>query len=96
MPDVGHALRPQQARVMIRSILASGGVRWGDHALRELAKDRLEVGDAVNVLRAGIVREPEYENGEWRYHVETPSICVVVAFRSETALRVVTAWRKRR
>ena len=96
MPDVGQPLQPPEAKALIRAILEAGGVRWGDHALKELAKDGLEVSDAINVLRGGVVREPEWENGEWRYHVETPRICVVVAFRSETVLRVVTAWRKKR
>lgn len=96
MPDVGQALKPPEAKVLIRGILEAGGVRWGAHALKELARDDLEVSDAINVLRAGVARDPEWENGEWRYRVETPRICVVVAFRSETVLRVVTAWRKNR
>lgn len=33
------------------------------------------------------------ENGSWRYRVRTARMAVIVAFRSETALRVVTAWR---
>ncbi len=96
MTAPGQPLRPAAARALIRTILESGGVRWGDHALKELAKDDLEISDAVHVLRAGAVREAESENAEWRYRVETPAICVVVAFRSETVLRVVTAWRKKR
>ena len=67
MLDVGRPLPPPRAKGLIRHVLESGGVRWGDHALKELAKDNLEVSDAINVLRAGSVREPEWENGEWRY-----------------------------
>ncbi len=89
-------LKPPSAQALIRAILENGGVRWSDHALAELRRDGLEVLDAVNVLRGGVVREPEWEHGEWRYHVETPRICLVIAFRSETVLRVVTGWRKKR
>ena len=49
--------------------------------------------DAINVLRGGIVEPGEFENGSWRYRVRTQRMYVVVAFRSETELRVVTAWR---
>ncbi len=96
MPDVGQALTPPVAKSLIRAILEEGSVRWGDHVLEKLKKDDLEIGDAINVLRGGVVRDPEWENGEWRYHVETPRMCVVVAFVSETVLRVVTAWRIQR
>ena len=49
--------------------------------------------DVANVLRGGVVDPGEYENGSWRYRVRTARIAVIVAFRSETELRVVTAWR---
>ena len=49
--------------------------------------------DCVNVLRAGVVDPPELENGTWRYRVRGGWINVVVAFRSEDTLVVITAWR---
>jgi hypothetical protein len=62
--------------------------------------------DAVNVLRGGIVREAEWENGSWRYRVETPRMVFVVVFDPEPdelpadgedvreiELVVVTGWR---
>ena len=49
--------------------------------------------DVTNVLRGGVVDPAEFENGSWRYRVRTARIAVIVAFRSETELRVVTAWR---
>jgi hypothetical protein len=58
-------------------------------------RDGLETLDCVNVLRAGSVDPGEYENGSWRYPVRTARLTVVVAFRSETVLVVVTAWRQR-
>ena len=49
-----------------------------------------------NVLRGGHITEPaENEKGTWRYRVHTNTIWVVVAFRGETELVVVTVWRKR-
>jgi hypothetical protein len=61
--------------------------------LKEIAKDGLTTVDCVNVLRGGVPRPGEYESGSWRYRVETAKITVVVAFRSENEVVVVTAWR---
>jgi hypothetical protein len=58
--------------------------------------DDLTTVDCENVLRGGVVRPGEYEHGNWRYRVETSKITVVVAFRSEQELVVVTAWRSGR
>jgi hypothetical protein len=51
--------------------------------------------DCVNVIRAGAPRAGEYENGTYRYQIETAKMVVVVAFRSSSHLIVVTAWRVR-
>ena len=59
-----------------------------------MTKDDLSIVDCVNVLRAGVVEPAEYENGSWRYRVRTQRIYVVVAFRSEKQLVIVTAWRR--
>ena len=58
--------------------------------------DDLTTVDCENVLRGGVVRPGEYEHGTWRYRVETSKITVVIAFRSEQELVVVTAWRSGR
>jgi len=60
-----------------------------------MAKDDLNMVDCVNVLRGGVVEQPEFEHGTWRYRVRTNRIVVVAAFRSATVLTVVTAWRIR-
>jgi hypothetical protein len=91
--DVTDRLDPTVAQRLIRKILAEGHVSWSDHAKIEIAKDKLEIPDCANVLRAGVVEEPEYENGSWRYRVRTQRICVVVAFRTENEVSIVTAWR---
>jgi hypothetical protein len=94
--DVTQPLRPTDARRLIDAILAGGLVLLSDpHGVCEMEKDDLDMGDALNVLRAGVVREPEWENGEWRYHVETLRMTFVIAFESETTLMIVTAWRNR-
>jgi hypothetical protein len=81
----------------VKRIVREGDIAWSEHARKEMAKDNLDMGDCLNVLRAGAVSEPpDLERGTWRYRVHTSRICVVVAFRSETELAVVTAWRKKR
>lgn len=87
-------LKAQEARRLIREILTNGTVTFTDpHAYNALADDGLTDGDAINVLRGGIVDEAEWENGAFRHHVHTARICVVIEFESEDELIVVTAWR---
>jgi hypothetical protein len=91
-----------EARALLQRLLEEGETTWTKHAKRELAKDELTMPDAVNVMRGGIVQEPEWENGQWRYRVRTPYITVVVAFDGEdddgqpTEILVVTAWKEQR
>jgi hypothetical protein len=92
----GEPLHPTRARQLIRYILNAGTVDFSGHALAEIAKDDLTTVDCTNVLRAGVVEPPELEKGTWRYRVRTNRIYVVVLFRSETRLLVVTAWRIQR
>ena len=73
--------------------MSTGTVRFSGHALVEMKKDCLTTIDCVNVLRGGVVEPAEFENGSWRYRVRTSMMYVVVAFRSEEALVVITAWR---
>ena len=102
-------LKATDARKLIRRLLDDGrfiSPGKGSHARKEMDKDGLTDLDAVNVLRAGIVREAEWENGSWRHRVDTPKMAFVVAFDPEpetmpadddeigdTELVVVTGWR---
>jgi hypothetical protein len=86
-------LESEAAHRLIRTIVRDGTVRFSGHALAEMKKDALTTVDCVNVLRGGVVEPAEFENGSWRYRVRTTKICIVVAFRSEDSLAVVTAWR---
>jgi hypothetical protein len=90
---VDEPLKPSTAKKLIQEILKSSSVGMSGHALEEMEKDKLIVGDINNVLRGGVVEEGELVKGSWRYRVRTHKIVVVVCFRSETELRVVTCWR---
>lgn len=81
------------ARRLIRQILEEGEVRFTGHFYEQAEERGLDEEDAKNVLRGGWVDEEEERNGTWRYRVMTHTICVVVGFRSETALSVITIWR---
>ncbi len=89
-------LNSPEAKRLIGEILAGGEVVSSRHARQELEKDNLTMVDCINVLRGGVVEPAEWENGTWRYRVRTQRIWVVVAFRSEKRLVIVTAWRTRR
>lgn len=89
-------LAPEAAKRLIREILKSGRFTYSKHSKDEMLNDDLTTVDCENVLRGGVVRPGEREHGTWRYHVETNRITVVIAFRSERELVVVTAWRSGR
>lgn len=84
-----------KAKRLITSILGGGMVSFTGHALKEMARDSMNEQDCVNVLRGGWVEFSEIIQGTWRYRTRTREMCVVVAFRSETELAVVTAWRNK-
>jgi hypothetical protein len=86
-------LAPEAAKRLICDILKSGRFIYSKHAKDEMLDDDLTTVDCENVLSGGVVRPGEYEHGTWRYRVDTSKITVVVAFRSEQELVVVTAWR---
>jgi hypothetical protein len=105
------SLKAADVRKLLRRLLDEGkfvspGAKT--HARREMEKDGLTDLDAVNVLRGGIVREAEWENGSWRYRVETLKIVFVATIDPEPAvmpgedddlgeleLIVVTGWKIR-
>lgn len=79
-------LKATEAKKLIRRLLDEGRFvppGSGSHARKEMDKDGLTDVDAVNVLRGGVVREAEWENGSWRHRVETPRMVFVVAFDPE-------------
>lgn len=92
-PSLREPLEPGGAKRLVRKIIQLGTVSFSKHALEEMTNDDLTTVDCVNVLRGGVVEPGELERGSWRYRVSTARMCVVVAFRSEEELVVVTAWR---
>lgn len=95
MVDFSKPLSELHAARLVREILQSGTVGFTKHARERMVENDLHETDVVNVLRHGLIYEPaEMENGSWRYRLHTDRICVVVAFRSESGLVVVTTWRK--
>lgn len=79
-------LKATAARTLIRRLLEEGRFvppGMGSHARKEMVKDGLTDVDAVNVLRGGVVREAELENGSWRHRIETPRMVFVVTFDPE-------------
>jgi Domain of unknown function (DUF4258) len=87
-------LSPTDAKRLLLSIIEDGQVVFTRHAQEEMAKDNLNDGDVLNILRGGVVEPAEQENGSWRYRVRTSPMYAVVAFRGEDEAVVVTAWRK--
>jgi hypothetical protein len=94
--DDSTAFDLNAARKRISRLLRGGRLTYSRHAREEMKKDELTEVDVTNVLRGGHLTEPaENEKGTWRYRVHTNIIWVVVAFREETELVIVTVWRKR-
>lgn len=93
-PGVNEPFTPAEAKRRILAIVAGGSVRFSRHAREQMEARRIDETDCLNVLRGGWVAQGESEHGSWRYQVHTHRICVTVAFRSETSLVLVTAWRK--
>lgn len=77
----------------VRTILQNGTVGFTEHARKQMAGRILSDRDIVNVLRGGRCDGCDFEDGTWRYRVRTQQIVVVIAFRNETQLTIVTAWR---
>jgi hypothetical protein len=87
-----------EAKKLANQIVDTGVVIFSGHAKQEMAGDSLgplDVVDARNMLRGGVFAAPEYINGELRYRVVTPKMCLVFVFKSRERLRVVTMWRKK-
>lgn len=92
--DVTQALEPGQARRVLNEAIQNGVVRFTQHCRRALADDKKTTVDATNVLRAGRISFPEWENGQNRYRVTTDKMGVAIAFEQDEAVIVVvvTAW----
>ena len=95
MPTVDRdPLKAADAKKHLKTVLADGEIVFCDpHMAQRMSEREITRLDVINVLRAGVVREPEWESGEWRYQVWTSKFTVVVGFPEEMLLAVVTCWR---
>lgn len=94
--DVTSRLNPEQARKVLAEIFNHNPnlVSFTKHAREQMSERDLKSGDVLNVLKAGkIWGVPEYENGSFRYRVQTKKMTVVIAFRKPNHVVVITAWR---
>jgi len=91
---VNEPLHPTDAKALIRAILRDGTVRFSEHTVLRAEERGISEVDCVNVLREGAVEPARLEKGTWRYPVSTPRVALVIAFRSEDTLVVVSTWRK--
>ena len=98
LPESDPTLVPlsePEARKLARHIVDFGDVSFTRHAQVEMKNDDLQSTDCLNLLRAGVFSQPEWENNELRYRVSTARMSVVFAFRSRERIRIITAWRER-
>lgn len=92
-------MNKEEARKLVSKIANkhSVNIRFSKHALDEIKKDNLTISDILNVIKSShsrILSDAEFENGSYRYRLETAKIMVVIAFISKDCLVVVTSWRK--
>ena len=90
-----------KARKLVAEIVARfpEHVSFSRHSIEELKKDGLTTVDAWNVLKgtAKIHQDGEFENGSYRYRLETNFILLVVVFWPDgKGIVVITAWDKRK
>ena len=94
--DVTSMMGPWQARKVLAEIFnhSPNLVSFTKHAREQMRERDLKSGDVLNVLKAGkILSAPEFENGSFRYRVQTNKMTVVLAFKKPNHVVVVTAWR---
>ena len=90
-------LKPSESRKLILHILKNGDVTYSQpHAIERMEERKIDNSDCINILRGGKVKEGEFENGSWRYRVETSKMTVVVTFIDENELMILTAWRAKK
>ena len=98
MPTVlVQPLKATDAKKQIKLILEDGEVVFRDpYFSKRMGERNISHMDVMNTLRAGIVDEAEWENGEWRHHVRTAKFTVVITFPEDMLLATCTCWRNDR
>jgi hypothetical protein len=93
---LAQPLRKDAARRLLSQIIETGVVRFTKHALRELKTDGITQARALVLLQGGVLSEAEWENGQWRHHVEAQQDVLVLTFEDESNAVVITGWRRKR
>lgn len=97
IPYIGWQLKEplgtDDAKRLILEILEHGSIRPTQHWKERIGDHDLVSGDCLRVLRGGYVEGMDLVDGTWRYRVVMGDVCVVIAFRSQKSLAMVTAWR---
>jgi uncharacterized DUF497 family protein len=76
----------------------------GKHFREELANEGLDILDAHNVLRTGIIfkePEPDIRSGDWKYRIEGTDLegkllAVIFCFKDEATGFLITVFSMRR
>ena len=88
-------LAPDGATELVRCIVRDGVVAFSDRALSTLRSQGLTTADCHNVLRWGTSDPASSHGGAWHYRLHTASAFVVVAFRSDVEMVVMSAGKKK-
>lgn len=95
-------LSKEEARKLISKIVLEGKnnyVIFTTHALNQLEERDLLTTDILNIVKSAdskIHDGGEFENGSYRYRLETRTILVVISFHPKgERIIIVTSWRKK-
>ena len=99
-----RCLSRAEATDLVRNCLSAGRVISGKHFREELANEGLDIFDAYNVLRMGIILhepEPDIRSGDWKYRIEGTDLegkplAVVFCFKDEATGFLITVFSMRR
>lgn len=92
---LNEPLKADDAKKEILRRLKNGTLYTSPHFRRSAAAEGLLPLAAVEFLFAGFVEMVEFEGGNWCYRVRNGHVIVVVAFRGENQLDLVTFIKKR-
>ncbi len=92
---LNEPLKADDAKKEILRRLKVGTVYTSPHFRRAAAADGFLPMAAAEFLVAGFVQMAEFEDGKWCYRVLNGRVVVVVAFRGENQLDLVTFFKKR-
>jgi len=94
-PEMSEPLQKEQVDGLVKRVMFSGSVGFIRHARDEMRNDDLGEIDIRNALKNGSCFDFRLKDETWRYRIRTQEITVIVSFRTESQLTVVTAWKGR-